>query len=179
MIPILDYGAGHLRSGRWFMEYLDAGNYMGNDASAERLDIGREWFAEVLTQKQGKIIVNPDNSFDWVGDRQFDFIWCNAVFSHMPEPDVEDVICNVRKAMHAESVFLFTHNFPATAPSNPEWLVIEEDARNYAHSIQWFRQLSEKYGLNAEDVSHVIEPRDAFHANLRLAKLTLKNAPAS
>ena len=175
----LDYGAGHLRSGRWIMEYLEPGKYVGNDTSAERLDIGREWFADVLEQKQGKIVVNPDNSFDWLDGRRFDFIWCHAVLGHMPGPDVDEMIGNARKAMHADSVFLFTHNFPAKPPADPDWMVIEEDARNYAHSEKWLRQTAQKYGYHAENGTHVIEPLESYHTNLRLMKLTLTGAASA
>lgn len=175
---LLDFGAGHLRSGRWIMGYLEPGHYVAADASAERLAIGEEWFAETIAAREPEIIVNPDNSFDWVAGRGFDFIWSNAVFGHMPGADVEQVVRDARKALRPGGILMFTHNSPAKTPSDPNWLVIEEDARNYAHSFRWFAQLADKYGYMAEDVSDVIVPYDAFHANLRMCKLTLNGSAA-
>ena len=47
------------------------------------------------------------------------------------------------------------------------------------HSEKWLRQTAQKYGYHAENGTHVIEPLESYHGNLRLMKLTLTSAAST
>jgi SAM-dependent methyltransferase len=168
-----EFGCGQLRSALHFAEFLDPGHFSANDASKGRIDLGMELFGDRLKPRQPTLIVNPDNSFDWLGGRTFDYIWCHAVFGHMPPDDVEDTIRNVRKAMHAGSMFLFTHDGPRLQMAAAKDEIIRVDSRNWLQSLSFFRRIGSKYGLATEDASQAIRPYSSYRGHMCLAKMTL------
>ena len=140
------------------------------------MNIGKELFAERVAEKNPTIIVNRDNSFDWLDGRTFDFLWCHAVFGHMPPKDVEDTIANVHKAMHAGSMFFFSYDPPQGKLAGRE--IVEEDARNWLQSFAFYENLAGRYGYDIEDVSAVVRQFPSWRERIHLARLTLKGDEA-
>lgn len=167
-----EYGAGMLRSAHQFMSYLEAGNYSGNDASGERLDTGKALFAERVAEKQPTLIVNRDNSLDWLEGRTFDFVWCHAVFGHMPAKDVEETIANIRRAMHDKSVFFFSYDPPTGKLADRQ--IVEEDVRNWLQSYAFYEDIAARHGYLIEDVSDVVRKYESWRERIHLARMTLK-----
>lgn len=171
-----EYGAGMLRSAHHFMGYLNAGNYSGNDASGERLKIGEDLFAERIAEKCPTIIVNRDNTLYWLNGRTFDYLWCHAVFGHMPPKDVEDTIANIRKAMHPGSVFLFSYDPPQGQAAGRR--IIEEDARNWLQSLAFYQEIADRHGFRVEDVSEIVRHYPSWRERIHLARMTLRETPS-
>ena len=97
---LLDYGCGCLRGGLHFIRYLDAGNYAGVDVSVAILDAGRGFLAEAgLEDKEPTVQRVDDLSFGWFGDRTFDFVFAQSVFTHLPTDAVRTVIANVPRVL--------------------------------------------------------------------------------
>ncbi len=167
-----EYGCGQLRSALHFVEYLDPGNFSANDASKGRIDLGLELFGSRINPRRPTFIVNADNSFDWLNGRKFDFLWCHAVFGHMPAADVEDTFANLHKAMHAKSAFFFTFDEPRLQIPDAKDEIVRIDARNWLQSIAFFDRIARKYGLVAEDVSGAIRPYESFRKHMCLARVT-------
>lgn len=167
-----EYGCGQLRSALHFVEYLDPGNFSANDASRGRIDLGLELFGDRIRQRRPNFIVNGDNSFDWLGGRKFDFLWCHAVFGHMPAEDVEATIANLPKAMHAGSAFYFTYDEPRLQIPDATDEIVRIDARNWLQSFAFFERIARKHGLAIEDVSAAIRPYASFRKHMCLARMT-------
>lgn len=167
-----EYGCGQLRSALHFCEYLEPGNFSANDASRGRIDLGLELFGDRIRPRRPNFIVNPDNSFDWLQGRTFDFLWCHAVFGHMPADDVEDTIANLPKAMHAGSAFYFTYDEPRLQIPDATDEIVRIDARNWLQAFAFFERVARKYGLAIEDVSAAIRPYESFRKHMCLARLT-------
>jgi len=57
---LLDFGAGCLRLGYWFVRFLDMGKYYAIEPSAAMLDAGKKYLlgAEVLTYKSPDFLVS-------------------------------------------------------------------------------------------------------------------------
>ena len=49
----LDYGCGPAAAGIFFIEYLDAGKYVGTDISEKSIEVGREFIESKLRQAEG------------------------------------------------------------------------------------------------------------------------------
>ena len=168
-----EFGCGQLRSALHFVEFLEPGHFSANDASKGRIDLGLALFGDRINPRRPMLIVNPDNSFDWLNGRTFDFIWCHAVLGHMPAEDVEDTVRNVRKAMHRDSMFLFTHDEPRLQIPDTTDEIVQIDSRNWVQSLSYFRRIGAKYGLVTEDVSAAIRPYASYRGHICLAKMTL------
>ena len=85
---LLEYGCGWLRSAKHFINFLKKDSYFGIDPVKNRIDKGFEFFEINVLKKNPRFHVNKDNTFDFVKNEKFDFIWCHAVFGHIPESDI-------------------------------------------------------------------------------------------
>ena len=166
-----EFGCGSLRSARHFAEFLDPGNLSVNDASGGRIAAGRHYLLEKgfdFDSYRVAITVNSDNSLDWVR-RKVDFVWCHAVFVHMPENDIEEVLRNLKKIMHGNSEFIFTYSEKPgeTRPS------CRMGVKDWWHTHAFFGRLARRNGLEIEDLSPLVANRDGYNPKNRMARLTL------
>jgi SAM-dependent methyltransferase len=163
-----EIGVGHGRSAHHFIAYLDADCYSGNDISAERLRIAQEHFSlRGLDEKRPRIIVNPDNTFDWLEGRKVDFLWANSVFGHMPPEDVEDIISNLHKVMREDSIFYFTVR-GRNPERDPDRLSVKDWVRNH----DFWVELGKRQNCLIELADKTL-PEDFVPYDTRLMRLTL------
>ncbi|WP_298332982.1 class I SAM-dependent methyltransferase [Asticcacaulis sp.] len=93
----LDYGCGTASAGKYIADYLDAGRYTGVDISAVSIDEGRRILeAHGLEAKQPVLHVIPDGDLSALGDKRFDIIWAQSVFTHLPPEVIEDILGRLR-----------------------------------------------------------------------------------
>ncbi|NWG11416.1 class I SAM-dependent methyltransferase [Candidatus Bathyarchaeota archaeon] len=108
----LDLGCGTLSLGNYLIEYLDSGNYVGMDISAQALIKGKELVErrigrEKLEEKQPTLIQNEDLTFSEVGGQVFDYVWAFSVFDHLPFKYFEEFISNIGNVTdHDSRIFL-------------------------------------------------------------------------
>ena len=149
---LLDFGCGTLRAGRHFIRFLAAGCYTGVDISPAALEYAKNLVREEgLSDKNARLLLNEqvDRTFADLGT--FDFILAQSVFSHLQEPQIEDILRNVHGAMTERSKFFFTFN---SAP-HPK----ELSKKDFAYPISWFVQAGAKYGLRVELMKDYPHPR--------------------
>jgi SAM-dependent methyltransferase len=105
---ILDFGCGYGRVTIPLLRYLEPGRYVGVDLSTERIRMAWEYVdLEGLRDTKPSLHVTPrDNSFAYLGDRKFDFIWARAVLGHMPLQDVRDCLAGLRRLLKPGGVFI-------------------------------------------------------------------------
>ena len=168
-----EFGCGFLRSAYYFIDYLDDGKYSGNDTSGVRMRTGAEYIKKVygydIGIKHPLLIVNKDNTFNWLG-RKADMIWCYAVFTHMPEIDIEDVIKNLPKALKRNAGFYFTYSekkglhAPVTRMGAGDWW----------HRPDFFEQIVERHrNLKIEHMTEFLHAQSFSQSVDRLSKITL------
>lgn len=186
-----EFGMGFGRAAQYFIDYLNCGNFSANDSSGERVSLGLEYLRErnLLAEKEPLVVVNTDNTFDWVNDRKVDFIWAFSVFGHMPPDDVREVILNMKsKIMHEDTIFLFTianlevdtvtdateSKYVKQAPSERDRTkgVKRESVKDWWHLLDWYRAIGDEYGLEFEDVSEVLK-KGGFDPASSLVKMTI------
>lgn len=168
---LLEFGCGWLRTAAHFIDYLDSGNYFGNDASSERIRIGCKIFEidpTVEDPPPPRFFVNADNSFDWMENRTVDFLWSHAVFSHLPEEDIETILMNARKVMHEGTQFLFTFNPTPDGWEGENVDVVEMDARNWQQSVGFYKQMGARHGLEITGHPHALTPHESIRPTLCL-----------
>lgn len=84
---LLDVGCGALRAGIRFVEFLEAGNYFGQDLRRELLDAGYD--KEIVPADLGdrlpreNLVANDDFDFS-AFDATFDFAIAFSLFTHLP-----------------------------------------------------------------------------------------------
>lgn len=145
---LLDIGCGTLRGGRHLIRYLEAGRYTGIDISAGALAYGRKLLIEEnLTGREARLVLNEGKRLDFseVTDDRFDYLLAQSVFTHLPEPNIEECFQHVRQVMNEHSLFFFTY-MPATDH-------IRRGEKNFQHPWAFFEDLAERHGYKIEDIA--------------------------
>ena len=164
---LLDFGCGSLRGGLHFIEYLERGNYIGVDISAEILESGRAFLKEAgLEAKEPVIQLSSGLTFDDFDGRQFDFILAQSVLTHMPREDIDVLLQHVSKVMHSETVFFATY-FQSDDYKH------SSERTNFHYPTEQLCELATKHELVATHVTDYPHPRDQ-----QMLRITLSEAGA-
>jgi hypothetical protein len=146
---LLEMPCGSFRAGRFFIGYLEPGNYIGVDGDPELLELGREHLGDDLLARRPELIERrmpaPLPAAD-VG-------WVHALFDHIP-PD--DVRATIREAGRATPRFFATF-FLSDTPEEPKrWLrygseegaiTTQQDAEYWHHSPAFVQDAARGAGL--------------------------------
>ncbi|MBO9436729.1 class I SAM-dependent methyltransferase [Ruegeria sp. R13_0] len=105
---LLDIGCGSLRAGRFFIQYLNSGNYYGIEPNewlvhaAKNGEIGRDLF----DLKKPSFSNSDDFQVEFEG--KFDFILAQSIFSHTELQLLEKALKNIKPAMSHDSLMICT-----------------------------------------------------------------------
>lgn len=185
---LLECGCGWLRSAFHFINYLDKKNYCGVDPVKNRIEKGKEFFDIVSLNKAPKFFVIKDNSFNLLKGKKFDFLWCHAVFAHLPECDIEEIFINSKKLMKKNAKFVFTyHNIISHKKSkslhkhfafynlfNLRDDVKKLNARDWHHKFIFYEKIGKKVGLKMEDYPEILKKYKSMNVDFKLCVATVK-----
>jgi SAM-dependent methyltransferase len=145
---MLDYGCGNAATGVNFIRVLDAGRYTGADLSAGVLDRAREWVQKLgLAQKKPEFIHLAGGSLDPLKGRQFDFVYCQDVVTHMTPEFIIRLIKAAPSFMAPKAIFLITY-------THSDVEILEEgDDMNWCQNWRFFAKAAEGTPLICEEVS--------------------------
>lgn len=131
---LLDYGCGALAAGIYFVEYLLPGRYVGVDISAEVLAEGQKRLENKnLLEQRPELYRIESGSLAVLGNRQFDIIWAQSVFTHMPPEDIHNLLRDIRHHMHTKSRFYAT--FARTDGDSHQ-----KRFKDWYYNVDFFRQ---------------------------------------
>jgi SAM-dependent methyltransferase len=151
---LLEIGCGNLRAGRFFMDYLDAGNYYGIDISPDvLLSAQRVIVANGLQDKVPRLIYTNDLKFEFLPAGYFNVIHANSVFTHCPIEIIEECFAHVARIMAPGGFFDFT--FYRT--EDAEYQVHRED---FYYRTETLIALAGRYGLTARLLDDWLDPWD-------------------
>ncbi len=105
---VLDFGCGFGRSAVHLVPFLDPGNYVGIDLSAERIRMAHDYMAREGLQDRNPAFhtARGDNSLAFLGYGSFDMVWARAVLVHMPLVEMRECLTEIHKALKADGVFV-------------------------------------------------------------------------
>lgn len=84
-------------------------------------------------------------TFDAFEDETFDYLLAQSVFTHLPQPYVEQCFENLNKMLHTDSRFFFTF-WPAES-------VEQRGNKGFGYPSAFFEKLALRYGYLIEDRS--------------------------
>ncbi|HTR18358.1 MAG TPA: hypothetical protein VMH91_00005, partial [Candidatus Paceibacterota bacterium] len=97
--------------------------------------------------KNATLIVISDNKFNETA-RKFDYVQANSVLTLLDPEQMEELLLNVHKVMHKDSVFLA--NVPLSNKIRSRlW------KRYFAYPLEWIEKVARRGGLSVEKL-----PRD-------------------
>lgn len=103
---VLEIGCGCLRTGYWFVQYLDEERYFGIEPNAKMLDAGRDLLLGALeAQKSPQFSHNEDFNFGVFG-RTFDFVIAFSIWSHASKRQIETMLDQFKRTANPGAKFL-------------------------------------------------------------------------
>lgn len=133
---LLDIGAGCLRGGVRYAEYLAPGHYFGVDAHQSLLDAGYdiELAAAGLRHKVPRSNLLASESFEFeLFNRRFDFAIAQSLFTHLPLNNIRLCLAKLAAVMAPGGKFFAT--FFERPADIPEWLPCKEPKQRDRHLL--------------------------------------------
>lgn len=156
----LDYGCGILRLAHSLLPYLDKGNYVGVDISAERLKKGRALVSSIgIAPDAYRLEVVKDCKLRELKGEKFDYVWALSVFTHMPIEDIKEMLLSLKPLLNDGAQFFCSF---AQAPEYSR-----KQTKDFYYPEAVFRQTCEKAGYRMDIMPDW--PQGNVMARLRLA----------
>lgn len=103
---MLDYGCGPAAAGVYFIEFLEAGKWCGVDISNESIKVGEDLIRrKSLADKTPELIYIPKGDLAPLGDRKFDVMLAQSVFTHLPPDAIIQILQRLKPHMERHTKF--------------------------------------------------------------------------
>jgi ubiquinone/menaquinone biosynthesis C-methylase UbiE len=157
---LCDVACGSLRGGRFFIEYLDPGHYLGIDRNHWLIDAGlqRELPARVREEKRPEFVVSSSFEFARFTKRPTVAI-AQSLFSHLTLDDIDLCLRNLRAVMQPGGRFYATFVNRSVAPfvENP---TPSDDLDPFAYAPEEILALARASGWHATYIGNWAHPRN-------------------
>jgi SAM-dependent methyltransferase len=151
----LDYGCGALAAGVLFVDFLNKGKYFGVDISFKAIEEGQNRIiSRSLLNKEPQLYLLKSGKADFFSNHQFDIIWSQSVFTHLPPKDAQNVISILSGKLNANGKFYF--NFCLNSIDQ----ISQKNYKDWYYPLSFFEDLSKKMGFNIEVVEGWNHPDD-------------------
>lgn len=142
---LLDVGAGSLRVGWWFLQYIEPSNYHAIEPNHEMIDAA----AKIIGKK-----INVYYNTDWeFPDVEFDFVIARSIWTHASKPMIAKMLSEFAENSSLRAKFL-TSFHPAKSAAQDymgqEWIGKSHESDQSGmvkHSLQWIEDECDKNGL--------------------------------
>lgn len=153
---LLDIGCGSLRGGRFFIEYLDEGNYLGVELHKELVESGidKELDTTVYRTKKPSFVSNRDFDFREFAKKP-DFGLAQSVFTHLTSDDIGKCLSNLYEFVETGFVLYFTFNRGESESRNPG---SSHENRVFVYRLETIKELSTSIGWKFNYIGHWNHP---------------------
>jgi SAM-dependent methyltransferase len=135
---LLDFGCGTGRLACKAIPYLNDGNYVGIDISAEAIALCRK-----NNPDKRPIFIQGSGGMD-VPAMPYHMIWSHSIYTHIPEEVIERIFSDLSKMAFGEYCFTYKHAD----------IVRRSGLKQFQYNPAFFSALAGKYGMNAEALPH-------------------------
>lgn len=158
---LLDVGCGSLRAGKFFIQYLEPGNYFGIEPNAWLIEEAIKSLIGDDLIRLKKPAFDHNSDFDAaVFDHTFDYMVAQSIFSHTGRDLVHQALSNMEKVLHEDGriVATFVHgvkDFEGSGWIYPECVkfrsssvvAMAKSCGLYARRIPWYHPFQQWYVL--------------------------------
>jgi hypothetical protein len=147
---VLEVGCGCLRTGFWFIDYLQPDRYCGIEPNGEMLAAGREVLLRTVeAEKRPRFDTNDRFDFGVFG-RKFDLVFAYSIWSHAPKASIARMLEQFRATGNPGAKFI-----ASWFPDKPDYAGSEWVGRSHrsqtpgviGHREPWLRSTCEALGL--------------------------------
>jgi len=165
---LCDIACGSLRGGRFFIEFLEPGHYLGIDRNAWLIDAGleRELSPELRARNLPEFVVSASFEFERFTRRPTVAI-AQSLFSHLTHADIERCLRNLHAVMQPGGRFYATFVNRASAPfiENP---ARSDDLDAFAYGADELLAIGRAVGWQARYIGDWSHPRGQEMLEFRL-----------
>lgn len=142
---LLDIGCGCLRGGKFFINYLDTGNYFGIEPDKELVDLGieNELGTDTLVRKQPMFYYGDDfDTYQFLV--KFNYVLAQSIFSHANQQQIKMCLHNVKQALEPRGKFVFTYFVGENNYTGEEW----RQMPSATYRREWMKDQVGRAGFN-------------------------------
>jgi hypothetical protein len=145
---VLDIGAGSLRVGWWFLQFVDTANYYAIEPNTEMID-----GAAAILCVDLEVTHNEDFEFP---SEEFDFVIARSIWTHASKWMIAKMLSEFGEKGSRDATFLASVKFPDETHADyqgTEWKGKSKTSdRHYMvrHSLEWIQSECAKNGLTVE-----------------------------
>ncbi|HEX5337079.1 MAG TPA: class I SAM-dependent methyltransferase [Gallionella sp.] len=164
MHTLVDVACGSLRAGRLFIEYLDAGNYLGIDKEINLIvhGVAEELGIRSFVEKQPTFVVSGDFEFQKF-PRRPDYAIAQSLLTHLTAEDIYRCFRALRKFIAEEGKFYATF-FETNLPV--ENLPASDAIDCFFYTRTQIQQLAELTGWRMQYIGEWGHPRQQMMVKL-------------
>jgi len=145
---LLEIGCGCFRAGRYFIEYLDKGNYHGVEQHIWLIESGyAEIINDIEVEKKPRVLINSNFAVS-IFKQKFDYIIAKSVFTHLTKDKIEQCLNECYEVMKHNGAF-YTSIFIGDSSKN---LDESDDTKRFAYTIEEINKLDERWKI--ENIGH-------------------------
>ena len=167
---VLDFGCGYGRTAIPLLKYLEPGNYIGVELSAQRARQAEEFVRhEKLEDRAPKFIVSGDNAMPYLQDASIDFIWAQSVATHMPLSEIRRTLAAAHRVLKPEGAFLFDYS------ASDDAVASQSNVKDFHYPPETIRENAEAHGFMLTELSDFgddLAPGSRLESS-RMNKLTI------
>ncbi|HFC76742.1 MAG TPA: class I SAM-dependent methyltransferase [Candidatus Moranbacteria bacterium] len=146
---LLDIGCGSFRGGRFFVDYLNTGNYYGIDKNEKLINDG---FVEIDKNKNPTIKANSD--FDFFRDVKFDYMLAFSVFTHIPIGEIKKCLISAKKSLKQKGKLYatFFEGIGDEIDLGIDGIKTHKNSDPYHYSFIEIKNLAKEVGFNVKKI---------------------------
>lgn len=158
---LLDFGAGTLRLGYWFVRFLDTGNYYAIEPHAERLEAGKvHLFGPAILQDKAPTFYASDKCDMTAFGVPFNFVVARSVLSHAYPGMLHRMLeefsrCAAPHGVMLASYWVLSGEHATRKPGTAGDKLPRDDASfggTIKYSLAYLKAAALEHGLSAENV---------------------------
>jgi hypothetical protein len=154
---LLDVACGSLRAGRYFIKYLDYGNYMGIDKEVDLIILGvsYELGGDLYREKAPQFVVSDKFEFQGLL-KQPDYIIAHSLFTHLTSVDIFKCLSSLRLFIKSTPRFYATF-FETSVPYNNNQK--SDSLESFFYTKEEFSLLADLSGWKLDYIGEWEHPR--------------------
>ncbi len=145
---VLDVGAGSLRVGWWFLNYIEPSNYHAIEPNHEMINTAAKIIGEKIN-----VYYNTDREFP---DVEFDFVIARSIWTHASKPMIAKMLSEFAENSSLRGRFLTSFHPAESADQDymgQEWVGKSHESDKggmVKHSLKWIEDECDKNGLTVQ-----------------------------
>ncbi len=161
----LDYGCGTASAGKYVIDYLQPQKYVGVDISEKSIQVAWDILQREGLHKRGPVLHHiPNGSLQAIEGLTFDVIWAQSVFTHCPPDVIRDILGNLKRFMHGDSIFY-------ASISRIDQGIVQKQLHNWYYALDFFQTLAPECGMKVKAMENWRHPYE--YTNQGFAKSVL------